>query len=65
VRNQSIFRGRGRARSLSAASPRLLTNECIGRRTIMTIIVGRWCRRSAMGYAVLQEDRRCKTCRPI
>jgi hypothetical protein len=30
-----------------------------------TIIVGRWCCRSAMGYAVLQEDRRCKTCRPI
>src|SRR5580693_5898517 len=27
----------------------------IGRRSIMTIIVGRWCRRFEMGYAVLQE----------
>jgi hypothetical protein len=27
VRHQSLFRGRGRARELSAASPRLLKNE--------------------------------------
>ena len=27
VRHQSLFRGRGRARALSAASPRLLKNE--------------------------------------
>ena len=45
---------------ICSANSRQLSGRIVASKK--TIIVGRWCRRSAMGYAVLQEER-YKTCR--